>query len=204
MTPHDVMRFFQEFPQLMQDRATEQQLTRQALDTLVIEQRATRQALADLVVEQRGTRQAIEALVLPQPPGDIATRYILELTTPTVGAGSDHDFQGEFLSADGTPISFRWLRILQVEVDSPELADSDTVTLSLYRHSSRQTPFELIARYDGDSDVTGTWKSIFPEQNFEYFDREGESRLYGRVTNAAGNSRAATFHITVVAERTMT
>ena len=108
------------------------------------------------------------------------------------------DFDGPFDDLEGNQITFRGLEILQVEFDAEGLVAADTVTLSLYRKETRTTE-ELVARYSGTSDITGAWKSIQSNQLIQYFDGEKQNEIYGRVTNATGNSAACTFHVVITA-----
>lgn len=125
----------------------------------------------------------------------------LEVDTPTVGIGSNGDFLGKFEDQLRNQVDFITLKIDQVEIDSPNLADTDTVTLLLYRSRTRQTPRQVVARYSGVSQLSGMWKATFTDENILYFDQDGESTLYGRITNASGNSASATFHIVIMAHR---
>ena len=126
-------------------------------------------------------------------------RLIAELqSTPTVAVGSDYDFEADFFNLQGDHVLFEGLQLLQVEYDAEGLVAADTVTLSLYRKASRTTQ-DLVARYSGTSGVTGIWKTIQTNQLIEYFDGEGADQIYGRLTNAAGNSARCVFHILITA-----
>ena len=125
----------------------------------------------------------------------------LEVDTPTVGLGIDYDFEGRFEGLFRNQLFFDMLEIDQVEIDSPRLVDTDTVTLILYRSRTRQTPRQVMARYSGVSQITGMWKSTFTAEDLLYSDQDRDSKIYGRITNAAANSNSATFHIVITARK---
>ena len=125
----------------------------------------------------------------------------LEVDTPTVGLGIDYDFEGRFEGIFRNQMPFDTLELDQVEIDSPNLVDTDTVTLLLYRSRTRQTPRQVVARYNGVSQLSGMWKSTFTDENLLYTDQDRDSKIYGRITNAAGNSASATFHIVISARK---
>ena len=131
----------------------------------------------------------------------IEQRVIAEFNTASVAVGSSVDFAGEFTDLSGVRTTFAGLVILQVEIDSPDLANTDTVTLELFRSGTRRSPDELIARFSGTSQITAVWKSIFSDQLIEYFDRAGESQIYATLSNPSGNSTSGIFHLLITARK---
>ena len=146
-------------------------------------------AFIPAVVELPGISQA----PIAQP------RLHMSADTDTVLVGSSKDFYGKFLNSRGLETPFTNLLILQVEISAPQLANTDTVTLVLYRDPLRTIPRDVVARFAGASQIAGMWKAVFSSQDIEYFSRASDDKLYGTVTNDSGNSQATTFDIIITA-----
>lgn len=123
------------------------------------------------------------------------------VSSPTVPVGISHDLEVQVTDLWGRPVDFAHISITQVEISARELVNTDSVRLRFYRHGTRRTPQDLVADFDGTSQLTDTWYAAFSDRRIEYGAPDVQSTIYLTARNTTGNSGPTTFQITLYGRR---
>lgn len=121
-----------------------------------------------------------------------------EGSTPTVAIGqtSDLDLQLSSLLTQ-LIVPLKHVAIVQVDVVAGQLAVSDGVNVRIFSRSARHSPMEVVADFDGTSQLTDVWAASFSNRRIDYEDLDKKEIMWVRITNKAGNSKASDFRVTV-------
>ena len=118
-----------------------------------------------------------------------------EVTSPSVAVGDSRDIQLELTDLWLNPIKFSLFTITQVDIAAPGLAAADAVRLRLYRSGKRRDPADVVAEFDGTSQVSGMWVAAFSNRRIEYIDANKANTVWIRVRNTAGNTGVTIFQV---------
>ena len=118
-----------------------------------------------------------------------------QITSASVPVGTIQNLEAEVTDFWGRPLDFAHITITQVAISAAQLVDSDAVRLRVYRRGTRSEPQDLLAEFDGTSQVTGMWAASFTSRQIEFSGLDERSKLYLAVRNTAGNSGPSTFQI---------
>jgi hypothetical protein len=133
-------------------------------------------------------------------------RIIFEYDSQSIEVGNDLDFESNARDSQGNVVDFGRANLLQIRVWAKGIVATDTLTVQLYDSARRRTPEDRIYRANGSSDETDAWQYIQTDRNIEFTDRDWvmtpeEAKIYGRLTNALGNSAAAEVHVEILAQK---
>ena len=126
---------------------------------------------------------------------------VVRVSTPSVSVGTNYDWDAQVNDVWDRPQTFSHLSIVQVNIAAPGLAAADSVTLRLYTRGDRRIPQDLMADITGTSDLSGTWFGSITTRRSEYDDSTDQDQVWGRLTNASGNSAPSNFEVTIYARR---
>lgn len=145
----------------------------------------------------------IEALLsriarsLEEPAGRNENLAFGEVITPSTPIGTSLDLKLQLYGLGGKVLSFSLFTILQVEIAAPALAATDAARLRFYYSGSRREPLDVLAEFDGASQVAGMWYAAFSNRGIQYRDSNKENTVWMRVRNTAGNSVPTIFLVRV-------
>ena len=123
------------------------------------------------------------------------------ITSPTVPVGESLDLDPEATDLWERPVEFAHISITQIEISAAQLLNTDSVRLRFYRYRTRREPQDLVADFDGTSQLTGMWYSSFTDRRIEYSGQDKSDEIHITVRNTSGNSAATTFQIIVYGRR---
>lgn len=118
-----------------------------------------------------------------------------QISSASVPVGISRDLEAQVTDFWGRPIAFAHITLTQVAISAPQLVDADAVRLRVYRRGTRAEPQDLLAEFDGTSQVTGMWAASFTSRQIEFSGLDERSKLYLTVRNTSGNSGPTTFQI---------
>ena len=124
-----------------------------------------------------------------------------QIATASVAVGESLDSFVQLTDVKGDALPFSLLTINQIAIAAPQLVAADLVRLRLYYRGTRQEPADLVAEFDGASQVSGMWAAAFTNRRIEYVDGNKENKVWVRIRNTAGNSGSTTFTIRLYAQR---
>ena len=117
------------------------------------------------------------------------------ISSASVTVGDSQNLEAEITDFWGRPLAFAHITITGVAISAPQLVNADAVRLRLYRRGTRAEPQDLLAEFDGASQVAGMWAAAFTNRQIEFSGLDERSKVYLTVRNTAGNSGPTTFQV---------
>ena len=124
-----------------------------------------------------------------------------EIATSSVAVGDSLDSFVQLTNLQNEVLPFSLLTINQIAIAAPGLVAADLVRLRLYYRGTRKNPEDLVAEFDGASQVAGMWAAAFTNRRIEYVDGNKENKVWLAVRNTTGNSGITTFRIRLYGQR---
>ena len=118
-----------------------------------------------------------------------------QISSASVPVGISRDLEAQVTDFWGRPIAFAHITLTQVAISAPQLVDADAVRLRVYRRGTRAEPQDLLAEFNGTSQVTGMWAASFTSRQIEFSGLDELSKVYLTARNTAGNSGPTTFQL---------
>ena len=120
-----------------------------------------------------------------------------EVYTSSVAVGDSFDTYIQLASLAGAILPASHFGITQIDIAAPQLTATDAVRLRIYRQFARREPQDMVADFDGASQLTGMWYASFANRRIEYTDSGKENKIWLRIRNASGNSGTSSFLISI-------
>jgi hypothetical protein len=124
-----------------------------------------------------------------------------QISSASVAVGASQNLDAQITDFWGRAFDFAHVTITQVALSAAQLVAADAVRLRLYRRGTRSEPQDLLAEFDGTSQVTGMWAAAFTSRQIEYSGLDELSKVYLTVRNTSGNSGPTTFQIFIYGYR---
>ena len=118
-----------------------------------------------------------------------------QISSASVAVGVSNNLEAEVTDFWGRQLAFIHMTITGVAIAAPQLVNADAVRLRLYRRGTRAEPQDLLAEFDGTSQVAGMWAAAFTNRQIEFSGLDERSKIYLTVRNTAGNSGPTTFQV---------
>lgn len=118
-----------------------------------------------------------------------------QISSASVPVGISQNLEAEITDFWGRQLAFIHMTITGVAISATQLVNADAVRLRLYRRGTRAEPQDLLAEFDGTSQVSGMWAAAFTNRQIEFSGLDERSKLYLTVRNTAGNSGPTTFQV---------
>jgi hypothetical protein len=158
-----------------------------------------------LVIPQTDLSEKVDQLLNVLQKGDsvpLNEGWIrAQISSASVAVGTIQNLEAEVTDFWGRPLDFAHITITQVAISAAQLVDSDAVRLRVYRRGTRIEPQDLLAEFDGTSQVTGMWAASFTSRQIEFSGLDERSKVYLAVRNTSGNSGPSTFQIFIYGYR---
>ena len=120
---------------------------------------------------------------------------IVEANSPTVLVGNSFQFDVPLNDLQGQAVDFSLFLVTQILIAAPGLATGDSVRLRLYRRTTRVVPQDIVAEFDGTSQLSDVWFAGFSNRRIELLDSDNRGQVHGDIRNTTGNSGPGSFLI---------
>lgn len=120
---------------------------------------------------------------------------IVEVNGPTTLVGNTFEFDVPPLDLQGHRVDFSLFLITQILISARGLATTDSVRFRLYRRKTRTVPQDIVAEFDGTSQLSDVWFAGFSNRRIELLDSDKSGEVHGDLRNTTGNSGSTSFLI---------